>query len=366
MLTFSISEKKPDESIQIHSAPSKFREVEIVWEMIQRLPFKPSEILVLAPDMPSVCSDCRTCFPSERGPFDFAMFGLEARSKSPLMQGLEALLELSHYRFSKESVEKLLFCPPFLKKFEFTIEDAHLLLKWFNEVHIRYDLQGDHPGTWQEGLKRLVEALVTTVQDKLSIDFSNADVLNRWIKVFQLFEGISKEERSLEEWSKTLKSHICQFFTPDPDDALVRELEKFQQMEIDGTFPFSSIERILKNIFQQKSGAVQGSHLQAVRFTSLEKGALIPAKAVILMGMEEGSFPRQDLPSSLQQLAIPSRIEEDKYLFLRSFLQCKRDVYDDVLADPSRRWKKSESLSDGRRVIQLRLYSDHRPSLFAV
>ncbi len=103
----------------------------------------------------------------------------------------------------------------------------------------------------------------------------------------------------------------------------MRELEKFQQMEIDGKFPFSSIERILKNIFEQKSGAVQGSHLQAVRFASLEKGALIPAKAVILMGMEEGSFPRQDPPSSLQQLAIPSRIEEDKYLFLEAFCSAR-------------------------------------------
>src|SRR5471030_2943924 len=103
----------------------------------------------------------------------------------------------------------------------------------------------------------------------------------------------------------------------------MRELEKFQQMDIEGKFPFSSIERILKNIFQQKSGSVQGSHLQAVRFASLEKGALIPAKAVILMGMEEGSFPRQDPPSSLQELPIPSRIEEDKYLFLEAYCSAR-------------------------------------------
>jgi exonuclease V gamma subunit len=324
MLSLSISEKKPDESIQIHSAASTLREVEIVWEMIQRLPFKPSEILVLAPDMQSYAPIVELVFHQRGGPFDFAIFCLEARSKSPLMQGLEALLELSHYRFSKESVEKLLFCPPFLKKFDFSIEDAHLLLKWINEVHIRYDLKGDHPGTWQEGLKRLVEALVTTVKDNhLSIDFSDADVLSRWIKVFQLFGGISEEEMSLKEWSKTLKSLVSQFFAPNPDDSLMHELEKFQQMEIDGKFPLSSIERILKNIFQQKSGAVQGSHLQAVRFTSLEKGALIPAKAVILMGMEEGSFPRQDQPSSLQQLPILSRIEEDKYLFLEAFCSAR-------------------------------------------
>ncbi len=323
MLTLSLEEKIPDASIQIHSAPSKLREVEVVWEIIQRLPFKPSEILVLAPDMQSYAGVVELVFRQRGGPFDFAIFGLEARSKSPLMQGLEALLELPHYRFSKESVEKLLFCPAFLKKFEFSIEDAHLLLKWISQVHIRYDLSND-PGSWEEGLKRLVHALVASVREnQLTIDFSDADVLSRWITVTQLFQAISQKERSLKEWSKHLKFLVDQFFALDSDDPLLRELENLQQMDIEGEFPFSTIERILKKIFQQTSGAVQGSHLQAVRFTSLEKGALIPAKVVILMGMEEGSFPRQDPPSSLQQLLVPSRIEEDKYLFLEAFCSAR-------------------------------------------
>jgi exodeoxyribonuclease V gamma subunit len=128
MLTLSISEKSHDASIQIHSAPSKLREVEVVWEIIQRLPFKPSEILVLVPDIQSYAPLIELVFRQRQGPFDFAIFGLEARSKSPLTQGLEALLELPRYRFSKEAVEKLLFCPPFLKKFDFTIKEAHLIL----------------------------------------------------------------------------------------------------------------------------------------------------------------------------------------------------------------------------------------------
>ncbi|HEX2580086.1 MAG TPA: exodeoxyribonuclease V subunit gamma [Rhabdochlamydiaceae bacterium] len=327
MLTLSILEKKTDDSIQIHSAPSKLREVEVVWEIIQRLPYKPSEILVLAPEMHSYAPVVDLVFRERGGPFDFAIFCLEAKAKSPLMQGLEALLELPRYRFSKESVEKLLFCPPFLKKFGFTIEEAHLLMKWIHEVNIRYDLHGDHAGSWKAGLVRLVEALVmTNRENRLSIDFSDSDVLSRWIAVFKLFEQISEDERSLQEWSETLKILAEQFFTSDPDDSLMNELDLFQQMEIEGKFPLSSIERILKTIFEQKSGAVQGSHLQAVRFASLEKGALIPAKAIILMGMEEGSFPRQDLPSSLPQLPVPSRTEEDQYLFLEAICSAREKL----------------------------------------
>lgn len=355
MLTLSNSEKVMDASIQIHSAPSKLREVEVVWELIGRLPFQPSEILVFAPEMQSYAPFVELVFCQRGGPFDFAIFGLEAKDKSPVMQGLEALLELPHFRFSKESVEKLLFCPPFLKKFNFTIEEAHRLLYWIDQVHIRYDLQSDHQGSWQSGLKRMMEALVSSnKENRLTIDFSETDLLNRWIQVMELLEELRRfeaagppikricldplqertqdeqivqktpeKELTLKEWSKILKSFVDQFFIPDPDDDFLRELEKFQHIDIEAKFPFSTVERMIKNILEQKTGSVQGAHLQAVRFASLEKGALIPAKAIILMGMEEGNFPRQDPPSSLLELPISSRIEEDKYLFLEAFCNAR-------------------------------------------
>jgi exodeoxyribonuclease V gamma subunit len=329
MLTLTQLEKPKDDSVQVHSAPSKLREVEVVWEIIQRLPFEPRDILVLAPSMHDYAAAVELVFRQRGGPFDFAIFCLEARSKSPLMQGLEYLLDLPRFRFSKDSVEKLLFCPPFLKRFGFDIEEAHRLEKWISKVRVRYDLKGDHPGTWEAALRRMVEALAATVrEDHLNIEFSEADLLSRWIEVVQLFEKeltllVNGTKLSLLEWSKTLRALIDKFFIPDPDDELMREFLKLQHMDVAGVFTFASIERILKNIFQQNNGAVQGSHLQAVRFASLEKGALIPAKAVILMGMEEGNFPRQDPPSSLKQLPISSRIEEDKYLFLEALCSAR-------------------------------------------
>ncbi|MGH7889537.1 MAG: exodeoxyribonuclease V subunit gamma, partial [Thermodesulfobacteriota bacterium] len=326
MLALTIETKKIDDSIQIHSAPSKLREVEVVWEIIQRLPFEPREILVLAPDMQSYAPIIELVWRQRGGPFDFAIFGLEARSKSPLMQGLENLLDLPKFRFSKESVEKLLFCPPFLKRFGFDLEEVRRLSLWMSRVHVRYDLK-DHSGSWEAGLKRLIDALVLTIkEDRLSIEFSEADLLSRWILVIQLFEKdltTLDTPRSLKEWLKVLRSLVETFFALDSDDDLIHEFEKLQHIEIEGVFPFVTIERILKNIFQQNTGAVQASHLQAVRFVSLEKGALIPAKAVILMGMEEGSFPRQDLPCSLEQLHVASRVEEDKYLFLEALCSAR-------------------------------------------
>jgi exonuclease V gamma subunit len=362
MLSLSRNEKIQDDSIQIHSAPSKLREVEVVWEIIQRLPYEPNEILVLAPDMQEYAATVELVFRQRGGPFDFAVFCLEARSKSPLMQGLEDLLDLPRYRYSKEAVEKLLFCPSFLNRFGFEIADAHLLQKWMSRVNVRYDLNADHPGSWKAGLKRLIEALVATAKDDhITIEFSQADLLSRWITAVRLFEElqiIEKAKLSLKEWTKTLRFLVDKFFTPDPDDDLMRALGKFQQMEIEGHFSFSSIERVLKDIFRQKSGAVQGSHLQAVRFASLEKGALLPAKAIILMGMEEGGFPRQDQPSSLNQLPAPSRIEEDKYLFLEALCSARENF---ILTYTRLHPEDGKSQKTSPLVEELSRYCSHLP-----
>jgi exodeoxyribonuclease V gamma subunit len=328
ILTLSTLEKKQDASIQVHSATSKLREVEVVWEIIQRLPFESREILVLAPAMQSYAATVEMVFRQRGGPFDFAIYCLEARSKSPLMQGMQDLLELPRYRFSAESLEKLLFCPAFLSRFKIEIDEAHRLQEWVGRVKIRYDLQGEHPCTWEAGLKRLVEALVATArEDRLSIPFSESDLLSSLISIIELFKQeltvIQERQSTVQEWVVILKSWVEKFFTADPDDHLMRELDRLSHLQVEGRFPFASMERVLQSIFNQNTGAVQGSHLQAVRFASLEKGALIPAKAVILMGMEEGSFPRQDPPSSLQQLPVLSRAEEDRYLFLEALCSAR-------------------------------------------
>ncbi len=362
ILTLSVLEKPVDDSIQIHAAASKIREVEMVWEMIQKLPFEPKEILVLAPEMQSYGALVEMIFQERGGSYDCAIFGLEAFTKSPLMQGLQDLIELPRYRFSKERVERLLSCAPFLKKFGFDREEAELLMQWMGRVQIRYDLKGDHPCSWEAGLKRLVQALVMPVQEgRLVIDFSQADLLSRWIGVLQLFSqelAVISQEMTLKKWMGKVRSWMEIFFAADPDDELMRQLERFQKISVEGEFPFSTIERLLQGVFHQKSGAVHGSHLQAVRFISLEKGALIPAKVVILMGMDEGAFPRKEMPSSLAELPITNRHEEDRYLFLEALCSARRQLiitYPHLHPEDGKNQKASPLVEELRQYLNLRV-----------
>jgi exonuclease V gamma subunit len=103
-------------------------------------------------------------------------------------------------------------------------------------------LNADHQSSWKEGCKRLVEALVTTTRiNHLTIDFSEADVLSRWITVLEQFQGINEGEKTLTEWSKNLKFLVDRFFAPDLDDDLMRGLENFSKWTSRELIPFQAL-----------------------------------------------------------------------------------------------------------------------------
>ena len=72
-------------------------------------------------------------------------------------------------------------------------------------------------------------------------------------------------------------------------------------------------------------------HLQAIRFCSLLPMRALPAKVIVLLGMEEGAFPRKDQTHSLNSMAkeadtdySPSQTDFDRYLFLEIMLSVRK------------------------------------------
>ncbi|MBP7073879.1 MAG: exodeoxyribonuclease V subunit gamma [Rhabdochlamydiaceae bacterium] len=325
--TFEKEESTPDTSLQLHSAPTLMREVEVVWEIIQRLPFKPREIVVLAPDIDSYAATIEWVFKQRGGPFDYSIKGIQARSHSPLLQGLELLLSLPSHRFSFEAFKKLLLCTPFLKRFQLSVEEAKELATWMTELHLRYDLSGPI-NSWNASLKRAVESLVLSG----SIDFSDTPLMNRWIEMTLLFEKeleplLDGKERSGEEWASLIEGWIKAFFSTDEEADILRSiLATLRSERVQGLFSYETIEYHLKAAFKNPSGSMHASNPDTVRFTSLKEGAIIPAKAFICMGMQAGSFPRLEPPSSLPLLKSPHRSLEDRYLLLQALAHAEKHV----------------------------------------
>lgn len=326
MLNLISIEKMRDHSIQIHSAPTRFREVEIVWEIIQRLSVEPREILVLVPNIEEYASIIEFIFQSRKGRCDYTVLGLPSHLKSSFIQGFKDLIQLPRLRYSIESFEKILFCPSFLKRFQLNGEDAKQLKKWIAVSNIHYDLQADHTLCWKAGTQRLMEALITTSETRqFSLNISQADLLNIWVSILKLLEEkldyIEKEKSlTLKEWSLFLQDFIKTFFYIESSEEYVLfEIEKLKYWELEGAFSFSIIEKILQAIFDRIVIDRSVGNAQSVRFVPLHKGSITPAQVLIVMGMEEQTFPRNSYYSSLYEMNPPHQAEEDRYLFLEAF-----------------------------------------------
>jgi exonuclease V gamma subunit len=326
----------PDLSLQLHSATSVLREVEIVWDIIQRLPFSPREIVVMAPQIQTYAAAIQWVFEERGGPFDYSIHGLEARRLSHLLQGLEILLSLPKYRFSKDFFEKLLLCPPFLSRFNLSAEEAEKISQWLSKVHLRYDLvsfagspAGSLAGSWPSALQRIIEAVVLSTSD-FSLEFSDTSLISCLIDIVcklqtALAPLLDQKKRTGDEWASFIEGCLETFFTSDEEtDALSSILATLRNERVIGLFPYETIERLLQSALTRPVAVAHKNHLESIRFTSLNHGALTPAKAIICMGMQEGCFPRFDAPSSLSSLPTSSRIKEDEYLFLQAICHAQQ------------------------------------------
>jgi exonuclease V gamma subunit len=316
-----------DSSIELHSAPSMLREVELVWDILQTLPYAPREILILTPDIMSYAAPIEWVFKQRGGLFDYSIMGIHACTHSPLLQGLQLLLLLPTYRFSCDFFKKLLLCTPFLNRWGLSIEEGKLLNDWMCQMHLRYDMTG-HVGSWHATLKRVIEALAKTGE----FDFSDAPLINSWIEITlnlekELAPLLDGEKRSGAEWASLIESWMETFFKSNEEfDILKPLLSVLRSEKITGLFPYDTIQYHLQSAFTNPSGSMQRSNLNAVRFTSFTTGAVSPAKIIICMGMQEGTFPRFNPPSSLPQLPISNRIIEDQYLFLEAVCHAEKKL----------------------------------------
>jgi exodeoxyribonuclease V gamma subunit len=317
LLLLTSTEHPSDSSIQIHSAVSKIAEVELVCDEIERSLLPPSEIIILVSDIEEYASAIELTFQKRKVPY-LLKEGADSFIPSPLMQGLKVLLDLPKERFRKESVEKLLFLPLFINRFQFSFRDTQALQKWFSLSAIRCDLEG-HPSSWQKGLFRLSQSLKTAEELALLDQFHHV------IKLFSTELLQIKEKKTIGDWGKWLEKIIQLFFQGDEIDNYIQELREWHKFHSQGVFSFSSIERLLPSSRAlYKNTEDKEQNLEVVTIESLDKGTFLSAKVIILMGMQENNFPKSKKKSLLQNPG--SSIDDDRYLFLEIICQAQISI----------------------------------------
>ncbi len=360
-----------DSSLQVHAAPTKMREVEILYNALLREMEKgtvsPSDIIVMAPDIMAYEPYIRAVFHSAESLLDCQIMDLSMLSQNEWMEGFFHLLNLTTGRWDAVSLLKLLEYPSFQKKQRLTEEDRAVIRSWVEKTNIRWGddlahrlelLRQSHcpdplldlspTGTWQEGFDRLLlgmamlppedEELQSRYAPVQDIPSTQQELLGQWIFLVRTLKcdlEPLRQEKSLIEWSATLEKLLGTYFTVKEEDKreLAELIGAFHRIgeTVTELFPFETVKFHLEAAVNRKRVCYRESHLHAVKFCSMLPMRAVPAKIVALLGMGEGEFPRRDTMHSLNLLAThpkadyyPTTTDFDRYLFLETLLSTRQ------------------------------------------
>ncbi len=344
--------------MEIHAARSKRREVEIVLERISQLKVPLSDIVVLAPDIAEYAPYIHMVF---AGRCDYAIYDLPLDADSSVAPGVRALLHIVEHTLAPSSVQSLLACTPFLQKFSLDTADVEKIQEWSDEIRL----------PWDSFFERALMVILTMPEsDDPSLEMEDLELLSKWRDITGLLEKfltplIENHTKTVAEWMVFLQEMVTTLFIVDrEDEPLLRYLHSAAKIEA-GSFSWSSIKRVLEDMIHRKSGVFQSSHLSAVRFASLCPVMATPV--VIVMGMEEGKFPRREKNSSLA-LADgkyrPNHSELDRYLFLQLLLTAKDKLvftYSCIDADDGKEVPPSIVLAELLKMLPQITITRHSP-----
>ncbi len=364
-----------DTSILCLSAPSKLREVEVLFETLQELmalhkDVEPKDILVLSPDLEAYFPYIQMVFGAKTSQIGYSVHGLSLALAEENSQALMFFFSLAESRFDRSQVLKFFSFPSVMRKFGWDLEDVALLEEWFEKAHVLWGFDPEHKklcldqtwpeqafkgtlpeqGTWEEGISRLIKGLAIDLESyQLSeeeipslwplgqVEWGDAELLGKFIRaLYSLQEDLKtvykKEEKKISQWVSFIQKWILSYFEKTAvEEALIGDLESLKE-ELEGkvlfSLPFTSFRRVIETHFKRKKESFQSSHLNTVKFLSMQLGASFPAKVICALGCDEGSFPRSPKPSCLDETGklkeTPSVTEQDRYLFLEMILNARK------------------------------------------
>ncbi len=292
-------------------------------------------------------------------PFSIADRGVNAESR-PISAFLD-LLKLPLSRFGAGRVMEILESEEIREKFSLTEPDVETIREWVRNARVRWGIDGEYrqeigmPGftqnTWRTGLDRMLLGYAIPEKDGElfggtlpfdGIEGGNSEILGRFL-VFteKLFSAASamKQERTLNEWSGFLSGIIDDFFPVR--DYIAADLKFLREAVYELRRFGESLDRKVElNVIREhlttrlEKDGFGGTFLSGgMTFCAMLPMRSIPFKVICLLGMDDGSFPREstapgfDLMAKEPRPGDRSRRLDDRYLFLETILSARDKLY---------------------------------------
>jgi len=367
-----------DGSIQIHACHSPLRQVETLRDALLAAfdadpTLEPDQVVVLCPDIETYAPHVEAVFGQGDPYIPFAVADRGALATTPLLATFLALLYLPDTDWEADQVAALLEAPALAEALGLTEDDLPLIRDWISAAGIRHGRAG-HPHAWSAGMGRLLlaAAMPTTGQDDAAQVFAGLcpveDIdlrfapriaaLARFVRMLGEWQDELAHPCSLADWSLRLMRWSARWFGEEEVASPARQqlnaaLASLQEIAVRSAVN-QAVARIaiaewLKAALSPASGA-GGFLTGGVTFAQLVPMRNLPFRVVGVLGLDDGSFPRERQPDGFDLIARHprpgdrSRRQDDRWLFLETLLAARdqlllcfngRDQRTDVSLPPS-------------------------------
>ena len=301
-------------------------------------------------------SDMRLpCSIADRTPLD----------SEPMIAAFVSLLSLPDSRFEVSKIIDYLRLPGLQSKFGLQDDDLENITYWLNKANVHWGLNGRHKSavtkgastqdihSWFWGLQRLLVGMACAdeaqiVGDVLTlpdVEGNQVYVLGQLIDLIERLGSYASEldqPRSAAQWHEYLLGMRDECFEPTSEnqyawDAISKATSDLAMHIDEATYEqplgLRQIREVLTRRFSMPDA---GNNFMTgqVTFCSMLPMRSIPFKVVAVLGLNDGEFPRQSTPLSIDLMAqMPrklgdrSRRLEDRYLFLEALISARRCLY---------------------------------------
>ena len=398
-----------DRSLQIFASPSRFREVETVYNTICHnlkadKTLKLTDVAILVPDMNLYKPVIEAVFNRTPEVLSYNIVDSNAHFESLYGQAILEIIELAQGRFTRRAVFNLLLNPCFMQCWDIGIDEIRDWVEWADELNVfhsfsRKDLQSNafsvkERFSWKQALQRLRLGRIMAAPDGSLLDVrdfydmipfaniasSNQETLEKFCVVVETLHSqvqkLSQFRGPCQQWTQ-LFATVCDSLIQVPDnnrgEVAVQRALFYGREDLNAIFldhadlgkDIWDIELFKEYILFLLKGIPggRGDYLTGgITISALTPMRPIPFKVIFALGMEEGQFPGREVASALdlrqkdrrrEDISLPER---NCYLFLEMLLSARKKLY---LGYVARDLQKDRGISPCSVINQLKDYLEN-------
>ncbi len=356
-----------DRSIRIMACHSPMREVEVLRDQVLGMleddrSLEPADFLVMSPSIDTYAPLIDAVFGVEPGDPLYVPYRIADRTERAQNLCAKALLQLlavAQGRMTASEALDLLQLDPVRRRFEIEPSDLNRLQGYVHEAGIRWGIDAEHRAsfqqprefnnTWRFGLDRLLLGVALPActgglfQDTAPVDDVEGEAANLVGKLAEFMEMLFwaaaslTAPRNVEQWSEALQQLVERSLRTEDSEAwqqravfeAIHQIKaQAKQARFEAPIELVTIARELTHRFENERVSHQFL-AGGLTFCAMLPMRSIPFRVVVLLGLNDGEFPRVEKRLSFDLLAEDpepgdrSVKDEDRYLFLESILSAR-------------------------------------------